>query len=158
MHATWDTETTIKASFKRKANPFDKANYVVTHGVKFNGQPTVVEHRFGKQRPPPGWLNQVLVGPDGKTIKLLIGMNIKFDLLHALQDMDNLALWMQWVADGGMVWDVQLAEYLLCGQAQADQMLSLDEIAVRYGGNTKVDEVKALWQAGIDTPDRTCPA
>lgn len=153
MHATWDTETTIKASFKRKANPFDPANYVVTHGVKFNGQPTVVEHRFGRERPPAGWLNQVLVGPDGKTIRLLIGMNIKFDLLHALQDPDNLALWMQWVAEGGMVWDVQLAEYLLCGQAQADQMLSLDEIAVRYGGNIKVDEVKALWQAGIDTPD-----
>lgn len=154
MYATWDTETTIKASYKRKANPFDKSNFVVTHGVKFKGAPAVQEYRFGKQGPTPGWLAQVLTKPDGSQIKLLIGMNIKFDLHHAIANgMDNLELWMRYVADGGMVWDIQLAEYLLCGQAQADQMLSLDEIAVRYGGNVKVDEVKALWNAGIDTPD-----
>lgn len=154
MYASWDTETTVKTSFKRKANPFDKDNFVVTHGVKFKGASSVQEYRFGKQGPTPGWLSQVLTKPDGTQIKLLIGMNIKFDIHHAIaNDMDNLELWMRWVADGGMVWDIQLAEYLLCGQAQADQMLSLDEIAVRYGGNVKVDEVKALWAAGIDTPD-----
>lgn len=151
-YCTWDTETTIKTSFKRKANPFDEANWVVTHGFKHKGE-EIKEHRFGKQRPSAGWLKPVLFNDKGERISLLIGMNIKFDLLHALNDADNLATWMQYVAEGGQVWDIQLAEYLLCGQAQADQMLSLDEIAVRYGGNIKVDEVKLLWQAGIDTPD-----
>jgi len=60
---------------------------------------------------------------------------------------------MQYVADGGRIWDCQLAEYLLCGMDQPNQMLSLDEVAPRYGGNVKVDEVKALWAAGVDTPD-----
>jgi DNA polymerase-1 len=80
-------------------------------------------------------------------------MNIKFDLSHALQDAKNLEHWMHYVAEGGMVWDIQLAEYLLCGMGQKDQMLSLDEIAPRYGGNVKVDEVKALWNAGVMTED-----
>jgi hypothetical protein len=60
---------------------------------------------------------------------------------------------MEYVAGGGNVWDCQVAEYLLNGMGQKDQMLSLDEVAPRYGGNVKVDEVKALWNAGINTPD-----
>ena len=152
-YATFDTETTTASSFKRKANPFNDANYVVTFGVKHKGDVGVKEYRFGRQRPNKGWLDKVLFNDEGKPIQLLIGMNLKFDLHHALNDADNLEAWMKYVAGGGQVFCIQLAEYLLCGQAQADQMLSLDEIAVRYGGNVKVDEVKALWKAGIDTPD-----
>lgn len=144
-YVTWDIESTIKLSFKRLANPFDHDNWVVTHAFKkVGGQ--VVEQRFGHTRPGPGWLAPVLEGS-----KLLIGFNIKFDLLHALQDHENLMLWMQWVADGGMVWDCQLAEYLLNGMTQKDHMLSLDEVAPRYGGNVKFDEVKELWKAGVST-------
>jgi DNA polymerase I-like protein with 3'-5' exonuclease and polymerase domains len=52
-----------------------------------------------------------------------------------------------------MMWDCQLAEYLLNGQGPAHQMLSLDETSVRYGGQLKHDEVKALWEQGVDTKD-----
>lgn len=152
-YGTWDIETTIVTRFKRKANPYIQDNWVVTHGVKKQGDQGVSEYRFGHSRPPAGWLRPVLKNEDGSWIKLLFGMNIKFDIQHALQDADNLALWMEWVAQGGLVWDIQLAEYLLCGQEQASQMLSLDEIAPRYGGNLKVDEVKLLWQAGVSTED-----
>lgn len=147
MYATWDIETTVHTRFKRKANPFVPENWVVTHGFKKKGG-EVIEHRFGKARPKAGWLRPVLEGT-----KLLVGFNIKFDLLHALQDPENLELWMDYVANGGNVWDCQLAEYLLCGMSQKDQMLSLDETAPRYGGNIKVDEVKALWAAGVMTED-----
>lgn len=144
---TWDTETTTATLFKRKASPFSPDNWVVTHAFKpRNGE--VTEHRFGHQRPGPGWLKPVLEGT-----RLLVGFNIKFDLLHALQDEENLAAWMEYVSSGGKVWDCQLAEYLLNGMGQADQMLSLDEVAPRYGGNVKVDEVKLLWAAGVNTPD-----
>lgn len=146
-YVTWDTETTTKLSYKRLANPFDADNWVVTHGWKHNGS-TVQEHRFGQNRPGPGWFAPVLAGA-----KLLIGFNLKFDLLHALQDPENLRLWMKWVADGGMVWDCQLAEYLLQGMTQKDHMLSLDEVAPRYGGNIKFDEVKVLWANGVRTED-----
>ena len=146
-YATMDTETTIKTSFKRKANPFDKENWVVTHAYKKKGG-QVEEYRFGSSRPPSGWLLPLL-----EDTKLICGFNIKFDLLHALQDEANLDGWMDYVAQGGLVWDCQLAEYLLNGMGQKDQMLSLDETAPRYGGNVKVDEVKALWNAGVQTQD-----
>ena len=142
---TWDIETTTHSSFKRKANPFDSRNWTVVHGWKRKDQ-QVEHYRFGDDRPKPGWLKPLLVGT-----KLLVGMNIKFDLLHALQDPENLDAWMEYVANGGNVWDIQLAEYLLCGMGQPNQMLSLDEIAPRYGGNVKIDEVKALWAAGVQT-------
>lgn len=146
-YTTWDIETTTTTFMKRKASPFTPLNWAVTHAFKNKGG-AVEEYRFGHRRPGPGWLRPVLKGT-----KLLVGFNIKFDLLHALQDADNLEAWMQYVCEGGNVWDCQLAEYLLCGLGQRDQMLSLDEVAPRYGGNVKVDEVKALWAAGVNTQD-----
>jgi DNA polymerase I len=143
----WDCETTTRTSFKRKANPFDKLNWVVTHA--FAGPDgKVQEHRFGRDRPPAGWLVPVL-----QNARLIIGFNIKFDLLHALQDETNLSAWMDFVAGGGNVWDCQLAEYLLEGMVQDSHMLSLDEVAPRYGGDIKFDEVKTLWAAGVATED-----
>jgi DNA polymerase I-like protein with 3'-5' exonuclease and polymerase domains len=142
---TWDIETTIGTAFKRKGTPFGGLNWCVTHGWKEAGQP-VTEHRFGSHPPGPGWLKPVL---DGCT--LLGGFNIKFDLLHALQDAENLDAWMEWIVAGGQIWDAQLAEYLLEGMDQKNHMLSLDEVAPRYGGSTKFDEIKLLWEAGVNT-------
>jgi DNA polymerase-1 len=143
----WDCETTTRSAFKRKATPFGGLNHVVAHAWQSAGKP--VAHAFGgKARLASGWLLPVL-----KDCKLLAGFNIKFDLLHALQDEQNLDAWMTWVAEGGQVWDCQLAEYLLEGMVQQSHMLSLDEVAPRYGGQLKFDEVKALWEAGVQTDD-----
>ena len=146
-YVTFDVETTIKESFKRRANPFDKDNFVVMAGWKHKGG-EVESAYYGRKGPPPGWLIPII-----GDAKMVITFNGKFDILHALQDAENLAFWMKFVADGGILFDCQLAEYLLNGMGQSEQMLSLDEVAPRYGGNVKVDEVKALWKAGIDTPD-----
>ncbi|KGS76659.1 hypothetical protein X947_5087 [Burkholderia pseudomallei MSHR7334] len=73
---------------------------------------------------------------------LLVGVNIKFDLLHALREPQNLDAWMEFVARGGNVWDCQLAEYLLRGMEPTSHMLSMDEMVVSYGGNVKIDEVR----------------
>jgi DNA polymerase-1 len=147
VYCTWDIETTTDTLFKRKGSPFAKSNWVVTHAFKHKDK-AVEEHRFGKHPPGPGWLKPVLQGT-----RLLIGFNIKFDVLHAIQDEENLDAWMEYVAGGGNVWDCQLAEYLLNGMGQSEHMLSLDEVAPRYGGNVKFDEVKALWNAGVRTED-----
>jgi DNA polymerase I-like protein with 3'-5' exonuclease and polymerase domains len=145
---SWDIETGTRAKLKRKASPFNAGNHVVVHAWKDLAQPKVHVRYFGRTPPKPGWLGEVLEGT-----KLLAGFNIKFDLLHALQCPVNLGLWMGWVANGGQVWDCQLAEYLLNGMGRADHMLSMDEVAPRYGGSLKVDEVKALWAAGVQTED-----
>lgn len=86
--------------------------------------------------------------------KVMVGFNCKFDILHAIyNDEENLEAWMAWITAGGQLWDCQLAEYLLGGMLPEVQILSLDEVAPKYGGVVKIDEVKAMWEAGIDTPD-----
>lgn len=150
-YVVWDTETTITKSFKRTANPFDPANFVVMSGWQRKGGKVVGEY-FGRGAKPSDWFTKLLDGTS-----LLVGQNIKFDLLVAFCDKEhgeaNRAAWMAYVARGGNVWDCQLAEYLLNGMPPEDHMLSMDEMAPRYGGNTKVDEVKAMWQAGINTDE-----
>src|SRR5690606_2833707 len=59
----------------------------------------------------------------------------------------------EFIDRGGMVWDCQLAEYLLHGMTQEFHMAAMDEVAPRYGGNLKDDAVKSLWNAGVDTCD-----
>ncbi|NUX98765.1 DNA polymerase A family protein [Paraburkholderia sp. JPY169] len=90
--------------------------------------------------------------------KLLVGHNIKFDLLYALASphcnrQRNRDAWMEWVAKGGLVWDTMLVEYLLQGQAQEAQFIDLGSTAIIYGGNAKLDEIKLLWEQGVDTID-----
>lgn len=144
-YTTLDIETTTRTKNKRKANPWGAGNWIVVYGFKKQGGQVRMNYT-GAKPPPAGWLREVLQGT-----KLLIGFNIKFDIQHAIEDAENYEAWMEWVAGGGQLWDCQLAEYLLNGMGQRDHMLSLDEVAPRYGGNVKVDEVKALWAAGIET-------
>lgn len=150
-YCVWDLETTIRSNFKRKGNPFDPLNFVVMSGYKFRDG-NVFGDYFGRGAKPSDWFRKLLAGH-----KLLVGQNIKFDILYALMDPEhgaaNLEAWMEWVAAGGLVWDTQLAEYLLKGMDPAEHMLSLDELAPRYGGNLKFDEVKALWEAGVSTEE-----
>lgn len=147
----FDLETTTKSSFKRKANPFDKDNWIVAIGIKTVGVQDI-KAIYNKSKESCiytcYWFKSLLEG-----CRLLIGHNIKFDVLHAIQDKDNYSLWKQWVASGGRIWDTQLAEYLLQGMHPSSHYLSLDEVAPTYGGDLKVDEVKTLWEAGVDTPD-----
>lgn len=146
---TWDTETSTRELYKRKASPFREDNWVVVHAFKSANIDKIHLHYFGKTPPPDGWFARVLEGT-----KLLAGFNIKFDVLHAIYNKPiNLEAWMDYVAEGGNVWDGQLAEYLLEGMDPAHHMLSLDEVSPRYGGEVKIDEVKALWEAGISTED-----
>lgn len=147
---TIDIETTIYTSFKRKANPFDERNWMVLVGYKHDHDELPTAVRLTPETQGHGWLTHILSRPD---LTYLVGVNIKFDLLHALRDPVTYAKWQDFVERGGLVWDCQLAEYLLDGQAQGSHMLSLDELALRYGGDLKVDEVKALWEAGVPTQD-----
>ena len=145
-----DLETTTKFSYKRKANPFDPENWIVMAGA------LEAEERWGKayyylnreESHKHDWFRSLL-----KRTKLLVGFNFKFDIHHLIQCPENYVAWMDWIASGGQIFDCQLAEYLLNGMGAQDQYLSLDEVAPRYGGNLKVDEVKLLWEDGVDTPD-----
>lgn len=153
MWAVLDLETTIKSYAKRKASPFHPDNWVVMGGWATKDDPTPVGERYqndGGVR--VGQRFTELIQTPG--LRFIAGVNIKFDILHIISKDDRaLKAWMKYVADGGLVWDLQLAEYVMEGQDQASHMLSMDELALRYGEDLKVDEVKKLWEAGIDTPD-----
>lgn len=160
-YLTFDLETTVRSLLKRKASPFYNSNRIVAIGYKRKGDPSNTGRYFpvgvdqesthyigGAQ---DGWFADMLADPE---VKMLVGFNIKFDILHAIcQGPLNRNAWIEYIDRGGMVWDTQLAEYLLHGQAQFVQIASMDEVAPRYGGNLKNDAVKALWNAGVDTPD-----
>lgn len=71
---------------------------------------------------------------------LLIGFNIKFDL--------------SWIRECGFtyegeIYDCQLAEYILEGGRLITP--SLNDVSESYGLPQKLDEVKELWKAGINT-------
>lgn len=152
MWAVLDLETTIKSYAKRKASPFHPDNWVVMGGWATKADPTPRGRRYSQFR--QGDLTDDFISLLASGIRFLVGQNIKFDILHIISKDDRaLKAWMKYVADGGLVWDLQLAEYVMEGQDQASHMLSMDELALRYGEDLKVDEVKKLWEAGIDTPD-----
>ena len=77
---------------------------------------------------------------------LLVGQNIKFDMLYLYRSMS----WRSWSASG-VIWDTQLAEYLLTGQQS--KYASLDKLAAKYGGTLKDEKIKEYWDHGIDTED-----
>lgn len=156
MWAVIDLETTIHSGYKRKANSFLKdedggwKNWVVMMGwaTKDDPNPKGIRMTQATQHQMTDKFIELLQGA-----KLLVGVNIKFDLLYLLRDPEAYAAWQDYVVRGGNVWDCQLAEYLLQGQTRQAHMLSMDDMALYYDLDTKVDEVKLLWDAGVQTED-----
>lgn len=142
-YLVFDLETTIKAAHKRKANMFLKENWVVARGWKLQGDPQCSYEYYMAPS------NCVLDIPDDVT--MLVGQNIKFDLMWELAS-GNSAL-LKFFQRGGRIWDLQYAEYLIEGHVKDVQMISLDELSEKYGGTQKVDVVKQMWEDGVDTPD-----
>lgn len=150
-YMTLDLETTTYTKFKRKGSPWHPLGYVVMAGWQVGGVPHSRYYSSREEWRSVALLKELL---EQHRPAVLFTVNGKFDLLWLLtSNPENYAAWQAWVADGGQVFDGQLAEYLLEGMTQQNHMLSMDEIAPRYGGNVKVDEVKELWNAGVQTED-----
>lgn len=126
-YAVLDLETTIKESFKRKANPFDHDNRIVLFGYKKS------DSTFG--------ISEKVDFDFLSSIKTIVGHNIKFDLLY-LWDYPRLQ---EWLKNGGRIFDTIVAEYIL--QAQKPDSLALDDLAPKYGGSRK-NRISALIKAG----------
>lgn len=134
----WDLETENHHSHKRFANPFDARNYIVASGWKHQGQAAAQCNYFtSADAAHPTYIPA--------TTKLLVGHNIKFDLLYEWGRNNSLK---EFIRRGGEIWDTQYAEYLLNGQHPDSQMCSMDSIAEKYGGRLKIDAVKELWKQG----------
>ena len=141
-YRVFDLETNTKELFKRKASPWHPDNRVVAYAYKDKNGPVKGKYY------PKGDRGYAFdsVPPE---VKILVGHNIKFDLLWTWGQ-DAL---MEFLMRGGIIWCTQYAYYLLNGQQEFAQMVAMDDIIEEYGGTLKNDQVKELWKAGVNTED-----
>lgn len=89
-----------------------------------------------------GFKRRLPVSLDG--VKVIIGHNIKFDLLYFWADKE----FQDFLLRGGYVYDTQLGEYLLTGQRH--KMSSLAELQEKYLGEIdKPNQISKLFKKGI---------
>lgn len=138
-YTVFDLETGANKLHKRKGSPFDSRNKIYVNAYKTQGSPSVLTQysREGVKKISIPWA----------TTELLVGQNIKFDLLWIWKDPD----FREWLRNGGKIYDTMVAEFLLT--AQQSQYCSLNKLAEKYGGTQKVDVIKEYWESGIDTCD-----
>ena len=136
-----DLETTLRCPVgNNKANPMWQGNLIIAAGHKTLGKTGVTTHYC-----KTGNLAYYLCGMmELDEAELVVGQNIKFDLLYLYRNTNNKL---------PRIWDVQLAAYLLSGQQH--QYASLDELTVEYIGkeHVKDDKMKEYWKAGVATED-----
>ncbi|WKV17014.1 DNA polymerase [Nostoc phage NMeng1] len=143
-YLVFDLETTTKETHRRKANCFNPENWIVARGWKKFKDPKCSWEYY----PTHNRTSRLRIDPD---VKYVVGFNIKFDLMweFAQGNKDLHAFFMR----GGRIWDCQYAEYLLEGAVQESHMVALTDTAPKYGGTKKIDEVKLLWEQGVNTDE-----
>lgn len=139
-----DEETQTHSKFKRKGNPFLPENYIVARGWKYEGD----------KRCSAAFYDDVdsvdpIHIPDD--VDVIVAHNAKYELLYEMRF--SPAEMHKFFKRGGRIWCTQYAEYLLNAQQKKFHMNSLDQVAPTYGGRVKIDGIKALWEAGVQTSD-----
>ena len=140
-YLTFDLEVENHKLNKRVASPFDPRNYIVQVGWSINGGKPKEKYYTEHHREP------VLPCLDG--IDVLVGFNIKFDLLWVWDEPELK----KFLKRGGRIFCGQYTEYLLGGMTQDVQMCAMNDIAETYGGGCKIDAVKEMWQNGSLTSE-----
>lgn len=142
----FDLETETHHKFKRKANPFIPENYVVMRGWKKQGDARCSWQYFNnKQEVIP-----LVIDDD---VDVLVGHNIKFDLLYEMTIPGGYENIRKFISRGGKIFCTQYGKYLSSGQIEKYHMAAMDAIIEEYGGRKKVDGIKALWEAGVITSE-----
>lgn len=155
----FDAEGTYGSYLNRTCSPFSEgetalcsAGFLLPTGYRdvYFVKP-LDGRREGIQRGTPEWLASF---PDLTGVRVLVGHNIKFDLLWYWRH-PNLELFLK---NGGVIWDTFYAEFLLSGQlyrldSPSHLVPSLENVAKRRGCTRKQDVVAAMWEAGVRTED-----
>lgn len=143
-----DTETTLRnvgdgAVGGMAASPFHPDNDIVWFGYSYNFN-EIVTLKY-KNMTTVGRINEALLHSD-----LLVGHNLKFDLLHMWNSRMPIQL-ETFIEKGGKFWDTQLAEYIITGQES--RMVSLNALCEKYDLPLKDSRMKEYWEEGISTED-----
>lgn len=130
-----DLETSISSTVHGPSGVY-KENDFYTFICKRPGEEVSVEHR------KEGFKRRLPISLDG--VKIIVGHNIKFDLLYFWEDEE----FQKFLANGGYVYDTQVAEYLITGQQH--RMSSLAELQLKYLSIVeKPSRITRLFKKGI---------
>lgn len=142
-----DLETQNNPFYGAIASPRHPDNWPVMIGTAYDTTPYsgVVEtqHYPTQSDVPAQWLNI----PDDCWLIVAHNAAYEMDWFLFCQRPQIMAF----LKRGGRIWCTALAEYLLSHQLETYP--SLDETAPKYGGTTKVDGIKILWNQGVRTAD-----
>lgn len=131
-YLVFDLETGFKTYYERKGN--FKFNPIVAIGLAKDKE-VVSEYIY------PNKLTSFKIEE-----KVLVGHNIKFDLLYIWHLNDTQDFFKR----GGKVWDTAVAEYMLTGQQH--KYPALRDIAVtKYGCKERQKKMEEYWNDNVDT-------
>ncbi|EPY27495.1 mitochondrial DNA polymerase I protein D, partial [Strigomonas culicis] len=159
-----DLETTTVRRYKRIANPFTKENFVVLSGARdYQGNVFMPRRYFDRnvalRYDDASVASDVFLVEKSSKLSLflpplddydvLVGHNIKFDLLQIWRDAELR----KFLSRGGKIWDTMYGEYLLTGHdIKLGHGAGLEDVAKSYGGQIpKLDAVKRAWAEGQET-------
>ena len=134
-----DIEVENKPWFGAVASPRHPDNYLVLNGWAVGNGP--IEYLYNKDKAEAD-TRPWLVIPDD--VSCIVCHNAPFELDWMLHQQRDIA--MAFLKRGGRFLCTAYAHYLLSNQR--DTYPALNETAPLYGGQHKVDGVKALWEAG----------
>lgn len=155
----WDLETTVKnkgdeAVGDFKASPFHPKNFIVLHQLLLTSGGFFDTPVFSQEPDTwyysdnPDWAKEKHYKDFLDMTDMVVGHNIKFDLLYALR---YHPVWREWLGRGGKIYDTALAEYLISGQTH--KYPSLNACSKKYGGTVKDDRIREYWDSGFETED-----
>lgn len=138
----FDAEVQNLPHYGRFSSPWCPLNWIVAHGWKNEGDTECSYSYQPNINDKHSWSI-----PEDATV--LVGHNLRFDLTWIWNEPSFKAF----IERGGRVWCTQYAEYLLEGHAEDYHMNSLEQLSEKYGGTSKFDAVKAMWDDGVLTAD-----
>ena len=139
-----DLETQNHPYYGMVASPFCPENYIVEMGWKFKEGGVHSHRNSDKEHERTTPIKQIL-----SKVDVFVAHNATYEIHWMLSRFYED--FMDFLRRGGKVFCTQYAEYLL--SRQEELYPKLDEVAPRYGGTHKIDEVKLLWEKGVLTAD-----
>jgi len=123
-------------------SPFHPLNYIVAPAFAIDDEP--VQSWYFSNREEADASDWFTVPDD---VGSFVAHNLQYEMMWLLhRHRDEM---MKFLKRGGRVYCTQLAEYILSDQTW--MYPKLDEVAPKYGGTHKIDEVKLLWGQGYKT-------
>lgn len=139
----FDIEAENHTYYKRVASQFHPENWVIALGYSYNGGPVHHQYYPNKESVPKNLM------PDLTNVDVIVGHNIKYDLLWVWED-ENFQAYLK---RGGEIYCTQYTEYCQQGFIVDSQMTALNDLSPMYGGGCKLDAVKEMWEAGFLTSE-----